>query len=321
MNLSMVRGMLEQVGRRHPSYSWTSSGAHHSEVSESDFSESEESAATQPSEASDDTNRDHRHGKPCSDADLLKRARDAHRRVDFKALSAGPNVGGPWKRVEAADRFVVFRRQESKVSIFESMLTSKIHADPEVLCAGRLDACLDEVLSILCPHTEAEHNAVMTVLYDKRFLCGSVERIVPCSADSRMENNEHGEHLVVKTSSFAGSTLFSANEQWCFTDFFQRKNERDGFTISLNSLGRYEATPGRMTGTQTRVDQLHDLNAAFLVDLDPGRKGLRVVYRAKFLTDLSDRDRSTSNQSTNSDTPSSPAVESSAEIKAHNSTS
>ncbi|KAE9000839.1 hypothetical protein PR003_g18646 [Phytophthora rubi] len=295
MNLSMVRGLL---GRR-------PSSARHREVSEGAES-SKLSLATQPSEASDD---DSSSGKPLPDAEMLRRAREAHDRVDFTALAVGPNAGGPWKRVEAANRFVVFRRQDSKAGGLEARFKSRIETAPEVLCAGRLDACIEEMLGILCPRTGAEHSAVMTALYAKRFLCGSVERVVdPCTDDT---SSDHGEHLVVKTSSFAHSTLFGPNEQWCYADFFQRKSERDGFTVSQNSLGRHEPTPGRITRTQTRVDQLHDLTAALLVDLDPSGKGLRVVYNAKFLSE------SASNQPTKAIPTESPTADRSVdEIKA-----
>ncbi|KAG6608872.1 uncharacterized protein IUM83_12889 [Phytophthora cinnamomi] len=316
MNMSMVRGMLEQVGRRRTSYPWPSSSAQRSDISEGGESSSTLSTATQPSEASDDADRGRSSSKPLSDAEVLRKAREAHDRVDFKKLAAGPNVGGPWKRVEGANRFVVFRRQDSKAGTFEATFKSRIDTAPEVLCAGRIDACIEEIVGILCPRTEAEHKAAMTALYDKRFLCGSVERVVPCSEDASGDG-DLSEHLVVKTSSFAHSALFSPNEQWCHADFFQRKSERDGFTISQNSLGRYELTPGRMAGAPTRVDQLHDLTAAFLVDLDPCGKGLRVVYNAKFSTESSERDRSTSSQSSStSESPSSPALDRSAEIKA-----
>ncbi|KAL3659094.1 hypothetical protein V7S43_015978 [Phytophthora oleae] len=123
------------------------------------------SIATQPSET-DENYSTSSQSKPFSDAELLARARDLHRRIDFHALAAGPNAGGPWKRVEAADRFVLFRDEKNNV--------------PEVLCAGRIDAAIEEIGSILCPQNEGEHNAVMTALHEKRFLFGSLERSVAC---------------------------------------------------------------------------------------------------------------------------------------------
>ncbi|GMF25526.1 unnamed protein product [Phytophthora lilii] len=267
MNLAMMRGMLEQVTRRRRSYPWSSPP---SEVPHDDSS-SAHSGVTQLSESSDDYRR--RNSKPPSDAEMLKRARDAHNHIDFKALAAGPNAGGPWKRVQGADRFVIFRETDSNNMV------------PEVLCAGRLDAAIEEVVSILCPRTEAEHNAVMTALHSKRFLLGSLERSISCTdgINNQEESGSRGEQLTVKTSSFARSTLLGSNEQWCYTDFFQRKNECDGFTICQRSLGHDEPTPARIGGAKAHVDQLHDLTAAYLVDLDPGGKGLRVIYNTKFL--------------------------------------
>ncbi|KAG3120316.1 hypothetical protein PI124_g1539 [Phytophthora idaei] len=122
----------------------------------------------------------------------------------------------------------------------------------------------------------------MKALYAKRFLCGSVERNIPLGEDTAPGDNVNGQKLAVKTSSFARSSVFGSNEQWCYTDLFQRKIERDGFVISQQSLPHFEFTPGRMIGAQDRVDQLHDLAASYLADLDPGNKGLRVVFNAKF---------------------------------------
>ncbi|KAG2770340.1 hypothetical protein PC129_g12164 [Phytophthora cactorum] len=241
----MVRSVL---GRRRGSMG-------SSEVSQSD------SMATQLSGASYAS----RHS---SDTEILNRARDVHAHIDFAQLAAGPNARGLWKRVEAAERFVIFRQDCLPVA--------------EVLCAGRLNASIEEVAAILCPLSEAEHNAVMKALYAKRFLCGSVERNIPLGEDTAPGDNVNGQKLAVKTSSFARSSVFGSNEQWCYTDLFQRKIERDGFVISQQSLPHFEFTPGRMIGAQDRVDQLHDLATSYLVDLDPGNKGLRVVFNAKF---------------------------------------
>ncbi|KAL4174909.1 hypothetical protein KRP22_006838 [Phytophthora ramorum] len=230
--------------------------------------------ATQPSEASDESDNGRKRSKPPTDAEMLQRAQDAHNHIQFNALAAGPNAGGPWKRVEVTDRFVLFLQDDrAKPASLETSTNLKLEKCPEVLCAGRLDACLEEIVAVLHPRGEAEHNAVMRALYSKRFLCGSVERGIPCvDMDVKPVNGdtENGEELVVKTSSFARSALFGTNEQWCYTDFFQRKAERDGFTISQRSLPCDEFVASRMVGTPTRVDQLHHLTAAYLIDLDPG---------------------------------------------------
>ncbi|KAL4159408.1 hypothetical protein PRNP1_005168 [Phytophthora ramorum] len=269
----MFRGLLEQVAERLQS---------RESESRSTFS-----MATQSSEASDESDNGRKRSKPPTDAEMLQRARDAHNHIQFNALAAGPNAGGPWKRVEVTDRFVLFLQDDrAKPASLETSTNLKLEKCPEVLCAGRLDACLEEIVAVLHPRGEAEHNAVMRALYSKRFLCGSVERGVPCvDMDEKpvYGDTENGEELVVKTSSFARSALFGTNEQWCYTDFYQRKAERDGFTISQRSLPCDEFVASRMVGAPTRVDQLHHLTAAYLIDLDPGGKGLRVVYNAMFL--------------------------------------
>ncbi|RLN78400.1 hypothetical protein BBJ28_00026437, partial [Nothophytophthora sp. Chile5] len=227
--------------------------------------------------------------QPPSDAEILERARSTHKSVDFVALAAGPELGGPWQRVEAADRFVVFRLQASKTveAQPEVNVHDKSEPGPEVLCAGRLTASLEEVASILRPATGADHNAAMVGLYAKRFIFGSLERSIPCSTATKDcsaddVSSSVDEQLAVKTSSFLRTSLFASNEQWCYLDYFQRKQERDGFTIFQQALSPSEATPGRVIGAHARVEQLHQLNASYLVDLLPNRKGLRVVFNAWF---------------------------------------
>ncbi|ETL40926.1 hypothetical protein L916_07994 [Phytophthora nicotianae] len=207
MKLGIVRRVVEQGGKHRSSPG----------PSQSD------SIATQPSDAS----LTGRHSKVPSDTKILNRARDALDHVDVKALAAGPNAGGPWKRVEAVDRFVIFRQEDK--------LVDSVTRDTEVLCAGRLDASIEEVAAILCPLSEAEHNAVMKALYGNRFLCGSVERTIPCSGDTMSGNSVNGQELTVKTSTFARSTMFGPNEQWCYTNMFQRKEDPRNLTTDVES--------------------------------------------------------------------------------------
>ncbi|KAK1938907.1 hypothetical protein P3T76_008982 [Phytophthora citrophthora] len=221
-----------------------------------------------------------------SDGEMLERARAAHDREDFTSLSAGPEANGPWKRVESVDSFVVFRRPA--VDIQDGR-----YQGLEVMCAGRLDASIEEVSSILRSNSESEHNASMSALYSKSFIFGSYEREVS------VQKGDRNEQLVVKTKSFARTTMLGHNEQWCYFDFFKRKQERDGFTISKRALPPSEVTPGRIVGSNAHVDQLHGLNASYLVDKLPDRKGLRVVFRAWFDSekevDSSNRRRTSSN--------------------------
>ncbi|RLN90723.1 hypothetical protein BBJ28_00018100 [Nothophytophthora sp. Chile5] len=283
MSLAKMRSMLADARRRRRRGYGSSLS---SDVQENDLSLTQ-SEATQQSDDLDFEYEKSRAFRPPSDAEMLERARDAHTNVDFRALAAGPEHGGPWLRVEAADRFVVFQRHISEDSENNASLSSGF----EVLCAGRLDASLEEVASILCPRSGADHNAAMTGLYAKNFIFGSLERSVPCSGDSTSSSQSSdnpqkpvssNEQLTVKTSSFMRTALFAHNEQWCYLDFFQRKVERDGFTLSQHALPPQEATPGRVLEAHNRVDQLHDLSTSYLVDLLPGRKGLRVVFHAWF---------------------------------------
>ncbi|EGZ23042.1 hypothetical protein PHYSODRAFT_555765 [Phytophthora sojae] len=275
MSLAKMRSVLEEANKRRQR-GWSGSQC----SANSDFNP----ASSLSTEQSEDF--DVESGlKPPSDAEMLERARDVHMNVDFVALAAGPERGGPWQRVEAADRFVVFKRPSTA-----EVLNGNRIPGLEVLCAGRLDASLEEVASALRSNSEVDLASTMQGLHKKSFIFGSLDRDVPCADETPInqgnqneDSNLHAnEQLSVKTSSFTRTSLFSRNEQWCFSDFFQRKKERDGFTISQRALPPFERTPGRVVGNNARVDQLHGLNASYLVDQLPNRKGLRVVYNAWF---------------------------------------
>ncbi|KAG6973839.1 hypothetical protein JG688_00003358 [Phytophthora aleatoria] len=264
--------MFEEANkRRHGGWS----GSQYSESSGSNLFGPTPSFSTQHSDEYDTE----AVNRPPSDSEMLERARASHMNVDFEALSAGPEQGGPWNRVEAADRFVVFRRPSAAVANGSRL------PGLDVMCAGRLDASLEEVASVLHSNCEVDLASSMQGLHAKSFVFGSLDRDVPCSDEQQQEDESYAntsEQLNVKTSSFTRTNLFSRNEQWCFTDFFQRKKERDGFTISQRALPPSEPTPGRVVEKNARVDQLHGLNASYLVDQLPDRKGLRVVYNAWF---------------------------------------
>ncbi|RMX62654.1 hypothetical protein KXD40_009153 [Peronospora effusa] len=212
---------------------------------------------------------------------MLKRARAVHLAINFEALSPGPEMGSPWQRVEAVDQFVVFRRPSSADANGARV------PGLDVMCEGILDASIEEVARVLRTRSEVDIASTMQGLYSKNFIFGSFDRDIPCSMKQPQQNEDDldsdtSEQLSVKTMSFTRSNLFGRNEQWCFSDFFQRKKERDGFTISQRALPSMEPTPGRILGNDARVNQLYGLNASYLVDQLPNREGLRVVYNTWF---------------------------------------
>ncbi|KAL4134573.1 hypothetical protein PRIC2_004870 [Phytophthora ramorum] len=288
MGLAKLRSMVDEASKRRRR-GWSSSQS--SESHRANF----DPALSFSTERSDDFDTESDMGrmyKLPADTELLERARDAHTHVDFAALAAGPEKGGPWQRVEAADRFVVFKRQAAANA--SDSRTSGL----EVMSAGRLDASLEEVASVLRSNSELDHANTMEGLHAKNFIFGSLDRDVPCSEGLNENQDEDSsananEQLSVKTSSFKRTTLLGHNEQWCFSDLFQRKEERDGFTISQCALPPFEPTPGRVVGANARVAQLHGLNSAYLVDQLPNRKGLRVVYNAWFEDVMKDVEYST----------------------------
>jgi len=99
-----------------------------------------------------------------SDAELLKRARDAHVRVNFSSLADGLKTNEEWQCVESTGRFDVYRRRRS-ASKDGSQTRSR-----EVMCVGQIEASIEEVASILRSTSEAEHNTVMLGLYAKSFI-------------------------------------------------------------------------------------------------------------------------------------------------------
>ncbi|KAE9065594.1 hypothetical protein PF005_g28551 [Phytophthora fragariae] len=274
--------MLEEAGRRGRER-WGSS-------SSSETSEGLSSTPSIPSQQSNTTMRVPR-AATLSDGEMLQRARAAYTSEDFVSLAAGPEAKGPWLRVEAVGRFVVFRKQvaDSKVG------TNSDSNELEVLCAGRLDASLEEVASILRSNSEGELNSAMSALYSKSFIFGSYEREIPCTTD---QDDDGCEYLVVKTKSFARTSMLGRNEQWCYFDYFRRKDERDGFTVTKRALPAAELIPGRIVGESTHVDQLYGLNASYLVEKLPDRKGLRVVFRAWFESPESEEDQARDSRST-----------------------
>ncbi|EEY63236.1 uncharacterized protein PITG_15469 [Phytophthora infestans T30-4] len=289
MNLSSVRCMFEEAGRR-----TRTSGREESMALESSNSLSSIPSVSTMQSDDDLQQETMRTSVKLSDEEMLERARAAHLSEDFASLAAEPLANGLWKRMKTVDRFVVSRREMTTSN------TEKRDNELEILCAGRIDASLEEVASIFRSNSEDEHNTAMSALYAKSFIFGSYEREVPCSTDAMTHDDEivvnSSEQLAVKTKSFTRTAMFANNEQWCYFDYFQRKKERDGFTISMRALPPTESTPGRIVGRNARVDQLHGLNASYLVDKLPNSKGLRVVLHAWFdpPEDSGDRPRSSS---------------------------
>lgn len=128
--------------------------------------------------------------------------------------------------------------------------------------------------SILRSNLEGELNCAMSALYSKSFIFGSYEREISCASNQTQDDGDvdGSEHLVVKTKSFARTSVLGRNEQWCYFDYFRRKTERDGFTITKRALPASEPIPGRITEKPAHVEQLHGLNTSYLVDKPADRK-------------------------------------------------
>ncbi|GMF25524.1 unnamed protein product [Phytophthora lilii] len=169
MSLAKMRSMFEGSKRR--PHGWSDS--QFSEASSRGTFDPAPSFSTQLSEDLVSESDLHSFSKPPSDAEMLVRARDAHKSINFAALAAGPEGGGPWHRVEAANRFVVFKRPSWAGN------TDNRIPGLEVMCAGRLDASLAEVASVLRSNSEIDLVNTMQGLHSKNFIFGSLDRDIP----------------------------------------------------------------------------------------------------------------------------------------------
>lgn len=148
-----------------------------------------------------------------------------------------------------------------------------------VFAAGEIRCSLEEITQALICHRESEYNAAMTALHRKKFIYGSVVRLVSSEDD---QNNElgllPGQQLVVKTGTFVRSNVFSRNEQWCFLEFIEQ--QQTSVTLTFTTLLEHELVSGKADKTQ--VDQLHDMIAGINVQQTPDRQAVAVFFHARF---------------------------------------
>ncbi|GAB9476020.1 hypothetical protein Gpo141_00013093 [Globisporangium polare] len=237
----------------------------------------------------------HVHGPECArvllhDQELWKRAADTKAAIDFRSLT--DLSVSQWKWKASSNRFTLFQRQVENRE-HPAIVRSMAH---EVLSAGEIRCSVAELAHILRSSSEVDYNAVMRGLYKKDFIYGSSVHVVPADSaslgsisSSVSSTSSHSqcddEQLTVKTSTFVRSNLLNKNEQWCYLEYFKRKELRegggDGFTVTISSLHEDELRTGKANDRE-RVNDMHDVVAGYLVEKVPNENLMRVLFYGQY---------------------------------------
>lgn len=192
------------------------------------------------------------------DRELLARAKVTRRRLGFGDLHEYE-----WKA--GCNDFRIGTRPKSR--------------SHHVFAAGEVRCSLEEIAHALVCTREAEYNAAMTALYRKKFIYGSVVRLLSSEDE---QNNEvgllPGQQLAVKTSTFVRSNVFARNEQWCFLEFMEQQTT--SLTLTFTAMPEHELVSGKADKTQ--VDQLHDMFSGISVQQAPDKQVVTVFFHARF---------------------------------------
>uniref|UniRef100_H3HE81 FYVE-type domain-containing protein n=1 Tax=Phytophthora ramorum TaxID=164328 RepID=H3HE81_PHYRM len=223
---------------------------------------------------------------------LCARAEAVARAMDFRGLAGSTEAGCRWVLKKSRGSFTTYARQP-EVAVKRTPLlsrrpedtSSKVH---QVLAAGEIRCHLQEVVHVLQTTKDFDHNAVMSGLYRKDFIYGSVVHVVPADVvgdEPRLvelleEEESTTTQVAVKTGTFVHSKMFSPNEQWCFLERAQhvRLNSKDSsdqddafalarlnsFTLTLSSLDEKELEAGKVND-HGRVNMLRDMSTGYLV--------------------------------------------------------
>lgn len=219
-----------------------------------------------------------------SSEELWKRAFDTQAAIDYRALT--DLSVNQWRWKASNNRFALFQRQVEQ----QQCDASKKRAH-EVLSAGEIRCSTAELINILRPGNEREHNSVMQALYRKDYIYGSSVQVVPPSASAAATSDIEGsdaaasdEQLAVKTSTFVRTNILSKHEQWCYLEHFKRKSATDpsaGFTVTIASMNEDELRTGKAMDRE-RVNDMHGVVAGYLVEKVPNENLMRVLFYAQY---------------------------------------
>ncbi|KAF1790034.1 GAF domain-like [Phytophthora cactorum] len=232
------------------------------------------------------------------DDELCARAEAVARALDFRGLAGSNESSCRWILNKSHGTFTTYARRPAAMTGPEE----KARPTQQVLAAGEIRCHLEEVVHVLNTTTDFDHNAVMSGLYRKDFIYGSVVHVVPSNAigdDPKLvellqeEESTMTTRVAVKTGAFVHSKLFSRNEQWCFLERAQHiragpdptenseQNKLNSFTLTLSSLDEEELEAGKVNG-HSRVKMLHGMDAGYLVEQLPGSRYVRVIFFGQF---------------------------------------
>eukprot|EP00644_Phytophthora_capsici_P014564 jgi/Phyca11/57550/gw1.54.290.1 len=192
--------------------------------------------------------------------------------MDFRGLAGSTETEARWVLKKSRGTFTTYARRTAAASDVGPVKTPSTH---QVLAAGEIRCHLQEVVHVLNTTSDFDHNAVMSGLYRKDFIYGSVVHVVPSDVvgdepklvELLTEEESTTTQVAVKTGTFVHSRMFAPNEQWCFLERAQ------------HVCGELEA--GKVNG-HGRVKMLHGMNAGYLVEQLPGSKYVRVIFFGQF---------------------------------------
>ncbi|KAI9909706.1 hypothetical protein PsorP6_014787 [Peronosclerospora sorghi] len=200
---------------------------------------------------------------------LLQLARKATDKVDFPRLINLQTSLLCWKSKPVANDFMAF----SYGNEVESM--------QEVMVRGEMIASLSELAHLVSTSTNADHDRLMRSMH-KDYIHGAVVHVADLSSDSLSSSpmkSDMETKLTVKTSAFERSRMFKNHEQWCFLEYYEKRNDADAFTVTMTSIPAEELLVGKMKAD--RVDELPDVTAAYMIKKIPFSNSVRVLFYAQ----------------------------------------
>ncbi|KAI9909534.1 hypothetical protein PsorP6_014809 [Peronosclerospora sorghi] len=208
-----------------------------------------------------------------ADTQLLHLAREATERVDFPRLRTLNTSLLSWKWKTVANDFTAFSHGDGN----ESM--------QEVMATGEMKASLNELAHLLSTTTDADHDRLMRSMH-KDYIHGAVVHVAdlsPESISSAPIKSDMETKLTVKTSAFERSRMFKNHEQWCYLEYYEKRNDADAFTVTMTSIPPKELAVGKMKAD--RVDELPHVTAAYMIEKNPLSHSVRVVFYARIALD------------------------------------
>ncbi|RLN62864.1 hypothetical protein BBP00_00004488 [Phytophthora kernoviae] len=231
------------------------------------------------------------------DNELCARAEAVSSAMDFRGLAASNEINFRWMLKNSRGSFTTYSRRADTSGMETPVLGgtgNRTRTTQQVLAAGEIRCSLQEVARVLHTTNDYNHNAVMSGLYRKDFIYGSVVHVVPPPFGDELqladllkqEEDSAATQVAVKTGTFVHSKMFSPNEQWCFLErsrYVQAERSDasdpvdssappkvDSFTLTLSSLDENELGAGKVNN-RGRVNTLHEMETQTSRRISPVR--------------------------------------------------